>query len=136
LITVKVVESNKDLKTFIDFPYQLYKNNRYWVPPLRRDVYNLLDVKKNPFWDHSDRALYLAYRDNRLAGRIAAIIDHNYIEFWGEKTGYFGFFECDDDEDAARALFSAVQQYHEDKGMTKFIGPMNPSTNDECGVLI
>ena len=136
MISVIPVKSKQELKTFIDFPYELYEDNRYWIPPLKRDVHALFDIKKNPFWEHSERELFLAYRDKRLSGRICAIIDHNYIEFWGEKTGYFGFFECDDDEEAARALFDKVKEFHREKGMAKFIGPMNPSTNDECGVLI
>lgn len=135
MISVIPVQSKKELKTFVDFPYELYKDNRYWVPPLKREVYKLFDETKNPFWEHSERELFVAYRDKRLAGRICAIIDRNFIEFWGEKTGYFGFFECDDDEEAARALLDKVKEYHREKGMVKFIGPMNPSTNDECGVL-
>ncbi len=136
MIEVVPVKTSKDLKTFIDFPFMLYKNDKYWIPPLKRDVVNILDKDKNPFWLHAEKDMYLAYRNKRLAGRICAIIDYNYMEFWEEKTGYFGFFECDRDEEAARALFDKVREYHNDKGITKFIGPMNPSTNDECGVLI
>jgi hypothetical protein len=136
VITIKTVETDKDFKEFVQFPYWLYKNNRYWVPPLKREVFKLFDKKENPFWEHAEREMYLAYRNNRLAGRVCAIVDYNFIEFWNEKTAYFGFFECDDDIDAARALFDKVSEYHKDKGMTKFIGPMNPSTNDECGMLV
>jgi len=136
VINVIPVKTEKELKSFIDFPYQLYKNNRYWVPPLKRDVFTLFNKKKYPFWEHSERELFLAYRDNRLAGRVCAIIDYNYIEFWNEKVGYFGFFECDDDVEAAKALFDEVTKFHREKGMKKFIGPMNPSTNDECGFLL
>jgi len=136
MIEIVPVKTDKELKAFINFPYQLYKNNRYWVPPLKRDVYGLFDKEKNPFWKHAEREMYLAYRNKRIAGRICAILDYNYIEFWNEKIGYFGFFECDDDEDAAKALFEQVRQFHSDRDIVKFIGPMNPSTNDECGVLI
>ena len=136
MISVIPVKTEKELRTFIEFPYQLYKNSRYWIPPLRPDVYKLFDKSKNPFWDHSERELFLAYRNNNLVGRIAAIVDNNFIEFWNEKTGYFGFFECYDDEEAALALFDAVKTFQREKEMTKFIGPMNPSTNDECGFLL
>jgi hypothetical protein len=136
VITVVPVKTEKDFKKFIDFPYKLYKNNRYWVPVLKRDIRNLFDKEKNPFWNHAEKELYLAYRDKLLSGRICAIIDYNFIEFWNEKTGYFGFFECDDDEEAASALFEQVKESHKSKGITKFIGPMNFSTNDECGILI
>ncbi|MCK4452880.1 N-acetyltransferase [candidate division WOR-3 bacterium] len=136
MISVISVKTEKELKTFVNYPYQLYKENRYWIPPLKQDVYHLFDKNKNPFWEHAEREMFLAYRNKNIAGRICAIVDYNYIEFWNEKTGYFGFFECDDDEDAARAMFDHVRLFHKDKGMTKFIGPVNPSTNDECGLLI
>ncbi len=136
MIEVVPVKNERQLKTFIDFPYQLFSKNRYWIPPIKKEVSKILDVKQNPFWHHAERELYIAYRDGQIAGRIAAIIDYNYIEFWNEKTGYFGYFECDNDEDAARALFEKVNEFHSDKGMAKFIGPMNPSSNDEVGILI
>jgi hypothetical protein len=136
MVEVVPVKTDKDLTEFINFPYTLYKNDRYWVPPLKRDVRKLLDPAQNPFWKHGEREFYLAYRGKNIAGRICAIVDYNYIEFWNEKAGYFGFFECDRDEEAANALFEKVREFHRDKGMTSFIGPMNPSTNDECGVLV
>ena len=136
MIEVVPVKTQKELKAFVDFPFTLYKDHRYWVPPLKQEVYKLLDKNKNPFWNHAERQMYLAYRNKRLSGRICAIVDYNYIEFWNEKTGYFGFFECDEDEDAAVALFEQVIEFHREKGMTQFIGPLNPSTNDECGILI
>ncbi len=136
MITVVQVKTDKEIQAFVNYPYRLYKNNRYWIPPLKRDVYNLLNKSKNPFWQHAERELFLAYRANRIAGRICAIIDYNFIEFWNEKTGYFGFFECDDDSEAAQTLFDRVREFHRERGMAKFIGPVNPSTNDECGILI
>lgn len=136
MIRVVPVKAEKDFKVFVDFPHTLYKQNRYWVPPLKKEVHKLFNPDENPFWRHAEREMFLAYRGRSLAGRICAILDYNYMEFWNEKTGYFGFFECDDDEDAAIALFQQVRDYFQDKNITKFIGPMNPSTNDECGVLI
>ena len=130
------VKTDKELKAFIDFPYFLYKDNRYWVPPLKRDIYTLFDAKKYPFWQHSERELFLAYRNEKLTGRVCAIVDANFIQFWNEKTGYFGYFECEDDAEAAKALFDEVRKFHQAKGMTKFLGPMNPSTNDEVGFLL
>jgi len=136
LISIVPVKTPKELKAFIDFPFKLYKHNRYWVPPLKGEVHKLFDRTKNPFWDHAERELFLAYRDKRLVGRIAAIVDDNYINFWNEQTGYFGFFECDDDEDAACALMTSARDYLKEKGISQCIGPMNPSTNDECGFLL
>lgn len=135
MIKVLPVKTEKELKAFINFPYELYKNNRYWVPSLKRDVYTLFDKKKNPFWAHTERELFLVFRGKNLAGRICAIVDYNFIEFWNEKTGYFGFFECEDDEEVAKTLFTEVKRFLEEKGMARFIGPFNPSTNDELGFL-
>ena len=136
MISIVPVKNEEQLKAFVEFPYQLYKNDKYWVPPLRKDVYHLFDTSANPFWEHSERELLLAYRNEHLVGRIAAIVDRNYIECWKENTGYFGFFECENDAEVAGALFKAAEKFHREKAMDKFIGPMNPSTNDECGFLL
>jgi len=136
MISVVRVENEKQLKEFVEFPYNFYKDDRYWVPPLRRDVYHLFNESENPFWEHSEREMFLAYRKEHLVGRIAGIIDRNFIKCWKENIGYFGFFECENDAEAARALYDAVRKFHREKGMSTFIGPMNPSTNDECGFLL
>ena len=136
MISTIRVEDEEQLKQFVEFPYKLYEKDKYWVPPLKRDVYHLFDKSANPFWKHSERDLYLVYRNEHLVGRVAAIVDQNFIEFWKENTGYFGFFECEEDVEAAKALFDAVRNFQREKGMEKFIGPMNPSTNDECGFLL
>lgn len=130
------VENDRQLKQFVDFPYMLYKDHEYWVPPLKRDVYHLLERSKNPFWDHSEREMFLAFRGGRLVGRVAGIVDRNYVKYWNENTGYFGFFECENDIEAARALYDAVGKFQRDQRMDKFIGPMNFSTNEECGFLL
>jgi len=136
MVTVVRVQNDKELKQFIEFPYKHYKNDRYWVPPLKRDVYHLLDRSKNPFWDHSEGEMFIALRNGQPVGRVAAIVDHNFIKYWNEDTGYFGFFECEEDVEAAKALYDAARSFHREKGMNKFIGPMNPSTNEECGFLL
>lgn len=136
MVSIIRVENEEQLKQFIDFPYKLYEKNRYWVPPLKRDVYHLLNKSENPFWEHSERDLFLAFRKEHLVGRVAAIVDYNFIDFWKENTGYFGFFECEEDEEVAKALLGAVEKFHREKQMDKYIGPMNPSTNDECGFLL
>ncbi|MGQ9664245.1 MAG: hypothetical protein ACUVUH_02805 [bacterium] len=136
MIKVIPVKTEKDLRLFVELPFRLYKNNRYWVPPLRKEVYNLFDKKKYPFWEHSEREMFIVYREKEVVGRVCAIVDYNYLEFWNEKTGYFGFFECENDKEAAMALFDAVRNFQKDKGMTKFVGPFNPSTNEELGFLL
>lgn len=136
MVSLVRVQNEEDLKQFVEFPYRLYKSDKYWVPPLKRDVYHLLDASENPFWNHSEREMFLALRNGEPVGRVAAIVDRNYIKCWNEDTGYFGFFECENDVEAAKKLYGAVTDYHREKGMSKFIGPMNPSTNEECGFLL
>jgi len=136
MIEISPVKNEKELRLFIEFPYRLYKNNRYWVPPLKRDIYNLFDKRKYPFWEHSEREMFLVLRGKEVVGRVCGIVDYNFIEFWNEKTGYFGYFECENDTESAIALFEAVRKFHRDKGMEKFVGPFNPSTNEEVGFLL
>lgn len=136
MIKVIPVKTEKELKDFVELPYRLYKNNRYWVPPLRREVYNLFDKRKYPFWEHAERDMFLVYRGMNLVGRVCAIVDYNFIEFWNDKVGYFGFFECENDNEAAIALFAEVKKFHKERNITKFVGPFNPSTNEEVGFLL
>jgi predicted GNAT family acetyltransferase len=132
---VKEVITKRDLQKFIEVPFKIYKGDACWVPPLRIDTEEILS-NKNPFWLHAKRKLFLAYADDgEILGRIAAIIDQNYIEFQNEKVGFFGFFECVDNIEAAKALFSAAFKYIKEHGIEKMMGPMNPSTNDEVGFL-
>ena len=121
---------------FIKLPWKLYKGNATWVPPLKFDVRNNLDTKKNPFYQHSKLEIWLAEKDGMVAGRIAAIINDNHNILHNDKVGFFGFFECIDDNDIAIALFDAASGYLRDNGMEIIRGPVNPSTNDECGLLI
>ena len=96
----------------------------------------MLDPGKHPFWEFSERILFLARRGSETVGRIAGIIDRHYNEFHGEKMGIWGFFECADDPVAAAALFSAVELWARQKGMAFLRGPVNPSTNYEVGLLV
>lgn len=135
-IEIVVVESSSELTDFIDLPWRLYAAYPKWVPPLKKDVRRLLDPGRHPFWASAERQLFLARRGSRTVGRIAGIIDHRSNEFHGEQMGIWGFFECDDDPAAAAALFSAVEAWASRKGMTFVRGPLNPSTNYECGLLV
>ena len=135
-IQIKEVKTKKDFKKFVDFPYKLYSTYPDWVPPLKSEVYKLLDVKKNSFWNHSDRKMFIAEKDGIVAGRIMAIIDHNYIDYYKENIGYFGFFEAIDNQTVANKLYEATEKYLKDNDITKVIGPLNPSTNEECGFLL
>ncbi|MDR2772000.1 MAG: hypothetical protein LBB93_00860 [Elusimicrobiota bacterium] len=96
----------------------------------------MLSADKNPFWLHAKKDLFLAYDDKgKVVGRVAAIIDYNYINFHNDNCGFFGFFECIDDEKIAKALIDEVQKWLAAHNIFKMMGPMNPSTNDECGFL-
>lgn len=135
-ITVEPVRSGRDLHDFVALPWRLYRGDPHWIPPLIGDVKALFDPARNPFFQHGDIRPLLARRDGRIVGRIAAIRNRNHESFQDEAVGFFGFFECEDDTEAARALFDAVRAYHREQGLPRFIGPMNPSTNDDCGLLV
>jgi hypothetical protein len=135
-INIITVERESEWKDFIDLPWRIYAAYPKWVPPLKKDVRRLLDPAKHPFWESAERVLFLARRGSDKVGRIAGIIDRRYNQFHGEKMGIWGFFECADDQEAAAALFSSVETWARQKGMTFLRGPLNPSTNYELGLLI
>ena len=135
-IEIVVVEGKAALKEFIDLPWRIYASYPNWVPPLKKEVERLLDTEKHPFWEFSERVLFLARRGPETVGRIAGIVDSNYNQCHHEKMGIWGFFECTDDPEAAAALFSRVEQWVIQKGMTFLRGPLNPSMNNETGLLV
>ncbi|MCX6349389.1 MAG: N-acetyltransferase [Candidatus Aureabacteria bacterium] len=114
----------------------MYRGNPCWVPPLLMVEKALLTPGKNPFWEHAERGLFLAFRGDEPVGRIAAIRDRDFIVYHRTPTGYFGFFECLDDPEAARALFAAAEGWLMGRGLKAMIGPLNPSTNNICGFLL
>ncbi len=134
-IQIQAVETKKDLIDFIKFPQIVYKDNPYWVAPLVAERKALLS-DKNPFWQHSEKILFLAKKGNNIIGRIEAAVDHNYIKFQREECGFFGFFECLPDYEVAQRLLDTVRGWLKAKGMKIMRGPFNPSTNDECGLLL
>ena len=134
-LSVEEVRTQHDLMTFIRFPWEVYRGNPNWIPPLIKDHLSKFSPA-HPFRSHSEMILFLAKRDVKVVGRIAGIIDHNYIEFHQERIGFFGFFESIDDPPVAEILLSKVAYWLKARGMEKMAGPMNPSTNDECGLLI
>ena len=135
-IEIITVEGESELKDFIGLPWRIYAGYSRWVPPLKKEVRRMLDPRNHPFWEFSERILFLARRGSETVGRIAGIIDYHYNQFHGEKMGIWGFFECADDLEAAAALFSSVERWVYQKGMTFLRGPLNPSTNYEVGLLI
>ena len=136
-LSIARVASSGDLRRFIGLPWQIYNTTDHpqWVPPLRIAVADALN-KKNPFYKTADRELFLALRDGKPVGRIAAIENRAHNEFHKENVGFFGFFECRNDQEAASALFAAAEGWLRERGLDTMRGPMNPSTNHECGLLV
>ena len=114
----------------------LYRDDPYWVPPLRIAVKELLDRKKHPFYANAEAEFFLAREDGKVVGRIAAIIDRNHNRFHEENAGFFGFFESVDNVEVARALLGRARQWVFERGAKFLRGPVNPSTNYECGMLV
>lgn len=137
-IRIVAVTDKKGLKTFVDLPWSIYnsKDHPQWVPPLKLSVYEMLDTKKNPFYKRADIQLFLAEKDGKAVGRIAAIENRAHNEFHNEKIGFYGFFEAFEDQAVANALFDAAAEWLKKRGLTAMRGPMNPSTNHECGLLV
>lgn len=129
-------EGKQGLKQFIEFPYSLYRGDAHWVPPLRIAVKELLDREKHPFYKNAEVELFLAKRDGKVVGRIMAILDRNHNKFHEESAGFFGFFEAENDPKAASALVDAARKWVFERGATLLRGPVNPSTNYECGTLV
>ncbi len=124
------------MRQFIRFPWRIYRNDPYWVPPLLLDMKNLLDRKKHPFFGHSSAEFFLARRQGEPVGRIAAILNNNHNSVHKERTGFFGFFESINDAGVATALLERAGQWVRERGMDRMRGPMNYSTNETVGLLI
>ncbi len=135
-IEVVAATGKSGLNEFIEVPWSIYRNDAVWVPPLRIAVRELLDRKKHPFYTNAEAEFFLAKRDGRTVGRIAAIIDRNHNKFHGENAGFFGFFESIDDPAVAGALVSTARDWAAKRGAGFLRGPVNPSTNYECGLLV
>lgn len=133
---VAPVRTSGDLREFIEFPYSFYRADPYWVPPLKIAQKELFDFNKHPFYEHAEAQCFLARSNGRTAGRIAAIVNHNHNRFHGENAGFFGFFECIDHQQTAGALLGAAREWLKARGAAVIRGPVNPSTNYECGLLV
>ena len=136
MVQVRPARSRGDLKQFIDLPYRLHARDPLWVPPLRRDVETLLSRSKNPFFEHADAEYFIAERDGHVLGRIAAIHNRLHNTTHHDRAGFFGFFECVDDQATADALFTAAGEWLRGHGLDTMRGPASFSVNDECGLLV
>ncbi len=132
---IELVTGKAGMNEFIRFPWRVYRGEPNWVPPLLSEMKFVLG-KENPFFHHAEAAYFLARKDGEVAGRIAAIIDHNHIAIHNEPAGFFGYFECLPDVAVAEGLLDAAACWLKERGIEIMRGPMNPSTNDECGFLL
>lgn len=135
-ISIKKVSNKKELKTFIRFNYELYKNNPYSVPDLYSDMVNTFTPEKNAALDFCDTELFLAYRDGNVVGRVAAIINKNANSTWNKKEVRFGWIDFIDDEEVSRRLIETVENWGRERGMTSIVGPLGFSDMDAEGMLI
>ncbi|RJL33657.1 N-acetyltransferase [Bailinhaonella thermotolerans] len=135
-LTVTPVETRADRAAFLGLPYRLHRGSARWVPPLRRDARALLSRSRNPFFEYGEVALFLARRGGEPVGRVAAVSNPRHTEFHGSPDGFFGLFECADDLLAADALLETAADWLRRRGLTSMSGPVNFSTNDECGMLV
>lgn len=136
MITIIPVETKKQRAEFIDFPHDLYLGDLNYVPELFIAQSDLLNAKKHPFYKHSSAQLFLAYNNDKLVGRIAAIWNKNHNSFNHVNEGQFGYFDCINNQEVANALFDAALSWVKAKGGDNLVGPINLSTNETCGLLV
>jgi GNAT superfamily N-acetyltransferase len=135
-IIVESVTTKKNLDQFVKFPWLIYRKDKFWVPPLTQDRYGKLDPNRNHFWQNAERELFIAYKDGKPAGTLAAFQDRIRNERLQDRVGLFGFFECFDDPDIAAVLFNSAAGWLSSRGLSVMRGPYNPSPSDEVGILV
>jgi len=135
-IAIQPVETRSQQQRFIRLPWRIYADDPCWIPPVIMSQQELLGFRKHPFYERSKSRSFLATRGGRDVGRITAIVNAGHIDRYKEQRGFFGFFECDEDTAASRALFQAAGDWLHAQGMTCIRGPANPTLNYECGLLI
>ena len=135
-IEIVAADNPKALKQFVEFPYRLYRDYPHYVPPLRIAVKELLDREKHPFYKDAEAEFFVAKKEGQVVGRVAAILDKAHNRFHQENAGFFGFFECINDQAVADALLQRAKSWVFDRGAKFLRGPVNPSTNYECGTLV
>jgi hypothetical protein len=134
-VTIRPVQSKKDRKAFVDFAWEVYRDDPAWVPPLKDEVHGLITPGKNPWFEHARAQLWLAERGGRVVGRISAQVDDLVLQHMGAGTGQWGMFEVLDGE-AAAALIATAEDWLKRQGMTRALGPISLSIWDEPGLEI
>jgi hypothetical protein len=135
VVTISPCLLKKQLKLFERIPELLHQNDPFFIPPFPGSIVKLIGPK-SPFWRHGEVFPLIAYREGKPVGRIAAVINRAHNEYYNDKTGFFGFFDCIHDEEVARALFDAAKKIIRERGLERIRGPYNPTQNDECGLLV
>ena len=135
-IQLREVKTPGELKQFVSFQYSLYRDNTYWVPPLRSDEFKSLRKDKNPAFDFCEAKYWLTYRDGKIVGRIAGIINKKYNERWNEKAARFGWLDFIDDPEVSSALLNTVEQWAQGHGMSRVHGPLGFTDMDGEGTLV
>jgi GNAT superfamily N-acetyltransferase len=135
-IVVEPVAGKKQLKEFVRLPYMLYRKDSHWVAQLMMDDMKKLDREKHPFFKHAAAELFVARQSGKAVGRIAVIDDSLWKEVYGEKAAYWGWLECVNEPDVAKALFETAYAWARNRGCTRIIGPMSPNANDIVGLLV
>jgi len=134
MVVIREVVSKRDSMRFIKVPWLVYKGDPYWVPPLIFDMKNTM-ARKHPFFEFGEAAFFLAERDGAAIGRIGAHINRKHNEHYNANDGFFCFFECINDDEAAGALFAKAEEWCRAKGAARMLGPMNFTIYDEIGIL-
>ena len=134
-LSIRPIQSKADRKAFVDFAWEVYRDDPAWIPPLKDEVHGLLNPKKNPWFEHARAQLWLAERGGRIVGRISAQVDDLVLEHMGQGTGQWGMFEALDAE-AAAALIQTAEDWLREQRMTRSLGPFSLSIWDEPGLEI
>jgi len=135
-VLVEPVRTWRQRRQFIRLPWSIYRGDPHWIPPLLANHREMLDYTHSPFYDDAEIQTFLATRQGRPVGRIAAIVNHAHNRRFGERRGFFGFFESEDNQEVARALVDAVIRWLGERGISTVRGPANPSMNHECALLV
>ena len=135
-VDVNTVEGARDLRRFIDLPFRLHANHPLWVPPLKLERRMFLSRRMNAFFTHGEAQYFLAVRDNAVTGRVSAHINHAFNDHRGERWGWFGFLELEEEQETADALLGAAARWLRERGCERMVGPADFAMNNECGVLV